>query len=127
MGLTLLYNCLLKRVEIEAEALHLEKAFEIGPHVLTVLQVGDFTIDIENILSDGFDYKGHKEDPSRLRWGEKELVADVYQSRGSELFKKGELEEALKSYNMALSLNPGYEKAALNREILLNQVNSPKV
>ena len=127
LGLTLLYHCLLKRIGIEAEVLHLENAFGIGPHVLTVLQIDDQTIDIENILPGGFDYNGHKEDPSRLRWGEKELVADVYQSRGSELFKNGELEDALKSYDMALNLNPNYEKAALNREILLNQVNSPKV
>lgn len=124
LGLTLLYNCLLKRMGIRAGVLHLENAFGIGPHVLTVLHVDDQTMDIENILPDGFGYKGHKKDPTRLRWGNKELVADIYQSRGSELFKRGELEEALSNYNMALRLNPMYEKAALNREILLDRMNS---
>lgn len=122
LGLTLLYNCLLKKMGIEAQALHLESAFGIGPHVLTVLRIGDFIIDVENILPEGFDYKGHKQSPSRLMWGDKELLADIYQSRGTELFEKGEFGEALKNYDMALKLNPKYEKARFNKSILLDRM-----
>ena len=122
LGLTLLYNCLLKKMGIEAQTLYLENAFGIGPHVLTVLRVDDFIIDIENILPEGFDYKGHKQIPSRLMWGDKELVADIYQSKGTELFEKGEFGEALKNYDMALKLNPKYEKARLNKTILLDRM-----
>lgn len=124
LGLTLLYNCLLKKMRIEAGALHLENAFAIGPHVLTVLRIDDFIIDVENILPKGFDYKGHKLDPSRLTWGDKELVADIYESRGTELLEKGELGEALRNYDMALKLNPRYEKAELNRAILLDRMKA---
>ena len=72
LGLTILYNCLLKRMGIEAEALHLENAFGIGPHVLTILKNGDLIIDVENILPNGFDYKGHKQNPFRMKWKNKE-------------------------------------------------------
>jgi tetratricopeptide (TPR) repeat protein len=126
LGLTLLYNCLLKMMGIEAEALHLENAFGIGPHVLTILRSGDFIIDVENIVPDGFDYKGHKQDPSRMEWGNKELVADIYQSIGTELFEKGDFGEALRNYDMALQLNPGYEKTELNRAILLDRIKTKK-
>jgi tetratricopeptide (TPR) repeat protein len=124
LGLTLLYNCLLKKEGIGAKALHLENAFGIGPHVLTLLTIDDSTIDIENILPEGFNYKGHKQDPSRLAWGDKELVADIYQSRGTVLFQRGEFSEALRNYNMALKLNPRYEKAEFNRAILFDRMNS---
>src|SRR4030067_2434486 len=39
LGLTLLYNCLLRRMGIRAEALYLENAFGVGPHALTILQI----------------------------------------------------------------------------------------
>jgi tetratricopeptide (TPR) repeat protein len=104
---------------IMAEALYLENAFGIGPHVLSVLKIEDCLIDIENTLPDGFDYKGHLDDPSRMGWGDRELVADIYHSLGNELFSKGEFAKALKNYEMALRLNPQYEKAHLNRAILL--------
>lgn len=126
LGLTILYNCLLKMIGIEAETLHLENAFGIGPHVLTILRVDDFIIDIENSLPDGFDYKRHKQDPSRIEWGNKELVADIYQSMGTELFEKGDFGEALKNYDIALKYNPGYEKAVLNRDILLDRIKMKK-
>ena len=122
LGLTLLYNCLLRRMGIHADALYLDNAFGIGPHVLTLLQGKESTIDIENILPDGFDYKGHLDDPSRTRWGDKELVADIYHSVGNECFGKGELTEALNNYDMALHLNPRYEKARLNKTILLDKM-----
>ena len=129
LGLTLLYNCLIKRVGVDAQALYLENAFNIGPHVLTVLRIDNLTIDVENILPDGFDYKGHKQNPARVTWGEKALVADIYQSRGTELFLKGQLEYALDNYEMALKLNPNYEKARLNKTILLDRIklNSDKL
>jgi lipoprotein NlpI len=59
---------------------------------------------------------------SRLEWGDKELVADIYQSTGTELFQKGLFDEALKNYDMALKLNPEYEKAKINRAILLDRM-----
>jgi tetratricopeptide (TPR) repeat protein len=124
LGLTLLYNCLLKKMGIDAEALYLEHAFGIGPHVLTVIRIDDFMIDIENILPEGFDYKGHKKNSSRLIWGNKDLVGDIYQSRGTELYEKGELRKALSNYDMALKFNPRYEKARLNRSILLDRMKT---
>jgi len=122
LGLTVLYNCLLRRMGIIAEALYLEHAFETGPHVLTLLQTEDSYIDIDNILPDAFDYRGHLDDPSRTRWGNRELVADIYHSAGNEFFLKGEWIEALKNYEKALHLNPHYEKAQLNRAILLDKM-----
>jgi tetratricopeptide (TPR) repeat protein len=124
LGLTLLYNCLLKKIGIEAEALHLKNAFGLGPHVLTVLRIDDFMIDVENILPNGFAYKGHKQDPCRLIWGDQELVADIYQSRGTEFFEKGEFREALRNYEMALRLNPRYQKAELNRAIVFERMKT---
>ncbi len=122
LGLTLLYNCLLRKMGIHAEALYLENAFEIGPHVLTFLQTKESFIDIENILPDGFDYKGHLNNPLRIRWGDRELVADIHLSLGNEFFKKDEFIEALKNYNRAIHLNPQYEKAHLNKAILLDKM-----
>ena len=122
LGLTLLYNCLLRKMGIYAGALYLENAFEIGPHVLTFLKTKESFIDIENILPDGFDYKEHLNLPSRIRWGDQELVADIYLSMGNEFFKEEEFTEALKNYNMAIHLNPQYEKACLNKAILLGKM-----
>ena len=119
LGLTLLYNCLLGRMGINAEALYVEDAFGTGPHVLTVLQAEESSLDIENILPDGFDYKGHLDNPVRTGWGDRELVADIYHSHGNEFFEKGKLIEAMSSYDKAIQLNPKYEKAHLNRATLL--------
>jgi tetratricopeptide (TPR) repeat protein len=109
---------------VHPEALYLENAFEMGPHVLTVLQAGASAIDIENILPDGFDYKGHLNHPSRTRWGDKELVADIYNSLGNECFEKGEFALALSHYEMAIQLNPEYEKVRLNRAILMDKLGT---
>ncbi len=122
LGLTLLYNCLLRRRGVRSQALHLENASGVGPHVLTLLKADVATIDVENILPVGFNYEGHKENPSRREWGDKELVADIYQSTGTELFHEGQFESALRNYDMALKLNPEYEKARLNRAILLDRM-----
>ena len=124
LGLTLLYNCLLRRIGIKAEAIYLENAFDLGPHVLTSLTTDDSCIDIENILPGGFDYIGHKKEPSRILWGDRELVADIYHSLGNELFERGEFSKALRNYNTALELNPQYERARLNKIILLDRINA---
>jgi len=126
LGLTLLYHCLLKKMGIHVDALYLENAFGKGTHVLTLLQTETSTIDIENILPYGFDYKGHLDHPSRTRWGDRELVADIYNSLGNECFEKGELDEALTNYEMAIKLNPQYEKARLNKAILMNKIQGNK-
>ena len=122
LGLTLLYNCLLKKMEISAGALYLENAFGVGPHVLTLLKVNEGTVDIENILPEGFDYKGHLNDASRMIWKEKDLVADIYCSMGNELFEAGRPARALACYERAIALNPKYEKAVLNKAIVLQQI-----
>jgi tetratricopeptide (TPR) repeat protein len=124
LGLTLLYQCLLKKMGIHADALYLENAFGMGPHVLTLLQTGASAIDIESILPDGFDYKGHLNNPSRTKWRDKELVADIYHSLGNEWFEKGELAKALNNYEMAIKLNPQYEKAHLNKAILMDKLGA---
>jgi tetratricopeptide (TPR) repeat protein len=107
---------------MDAEALYLENAFGRGPHVLTIFRGKESMIDIENILPDGFDYKGHLNDPSRTGWGDTELVADIYHSRGNEFYEKGDYTLALRSYDRAMSLNPLYERARLNRAIVLDRV-----
>ena len=122
LGLTQLYNCLLEMIGIQAEALHLQNGFGMGPHVLTLLRIDDDTIYVENILSQGFDYKGHPHDPTAERWGPKELVADVYHSTGNTLFHRGEFNKALKNYQKALKLNPHYESASLNIAILMDRL-----
>jgi len=122
LGLTLLYNCLLRKMDIYAEALYLENAFETGPHVLTLLQTEKSFIDVENILPDGFDYKGHRTRSERTKWGDRELIADIYHSVANQLFGKGDFAEALKNYDRAITLNPQYEKAHLNRAILLDKM-----
>jgi tetratricopeptide (TPR) repeat protein len=122
LGLTLLYNCLLRRMGMDTGALYLENAFGTGPHVLTILRTKDFTIDIENILREGFDYKGHLNDPTRVMWGNRELIADIYCSRGNDGYVKGNYSEALKDYDRAINLNPGHERARLNKVILLDKM-----
>lgn len=122
LGLTLLYNSLVEMIGIQAEALHLQNGFGRGPHVLTLLKIGDDILHIENILAQGFDYKAHLHDPSAERWGPKELVADVYHSTGNSLFFKGEFSKALKNYQKALKLNPHYESARLNIAIVKDRL-----
>lgn len=104
----------------------MENAFGIGSHVLTLVKTEGFLIDVENILPDGFDFKGHLANPSRIRWGDRELVADIYHSLGNEFFKKGRFIEALNNYDRAIKLNPQYEKAHLNKAILLNRMGGTK-
>ena len=126
LGLTLLYNCLLRRMDIKATAIYLENAFGIGPHVLTSLDTEESLIDIENILPGGFDYEGHLNNSSRTIWGDMELISDIYHSLGNESFEKGELPVAFNYYDMAINLNPKYEKGRLNRAILLDRMEIEK-
>ena len=126
LGLTLLYNCLLRKMDIYAEALYLENAFGTGPHVLTVLRIENSILDVENILPEGFDYRGHLTHPERTEWEDRELIADIYHSVANELFEKGDFDEALKNYDMAISFNPRYEKARLNKEILLDKIRKER-
>ncbi|MCK4785028.1 MAG: tetratricopeptide repeat protein [Desulfobacteraceae bacterium] len=123
LGLTLLYNCLLRKAGLNAEALYVENAFGIGPHVLTILKAGELLVDIENIRPDGFDYKGHINDPSRTKWGDKELVADIYHSRANEYYEGGKYKDALRDYEKAIALSPYYEKARLNKAIVLDRIS----
>jgi tetratricopeptide (TPR) repeat protein len=122
LGLTLLYNCLLRKMGIDAESLYVENAFDTGSHVLTLLQIDKSIIDVENILPDGFDYQGHHADPSRTGWGDRELIGDIYHSVANECFDKEDFTEALKNYDKAIRLNPLYEKAHLNKAILLDKI-----
>ena len=45
LGLTLLYNCVLRRAGVNAVAVDLENAFGRGPHVLSTLVRGESTIE----------------------------------------------------------------------------------
>ena len=122
LGLTLLYNCLLRRMGIHAKALYLENAFGTGPHVLTLLEIEKSIIDVENILPNGFDYRGHRAHPERTQWGDRELIADIYHSVANEFFERGNFSESLMSYDTAIRFNPRYEKVHLNRAILLDRM-----
>lgn len=126
LGLTLLYNCLLRKVGIQAKALFIEYAFNIGPHVLTLLPTEERDIEIENILPQGFDYRGHLDNPKRTIWEDRELVADIYLSAGNEFFEKSEWSKALESCEVAIYPYPTYEKGHLNRVILLDKVEREK-
>lgn len=122
LGLTLLYNCLLGKSGVKAKGLNLEYAFGIRPHVLTILQKENLTIDIENTIPNGFNYEGHLDNPSRTLWGDKELVADIHHSQGNDCFERQDFHSALLHYDLALKLNPKYEKARMNKVILLDRM-----
>jgi tetratricopeptide (TPR) repeat protein len=126
LGLTLLYNSLLRRKNIDASAVCLDNAFGIGPHVLTALTTDKGAIDVENILSDGFDFKGHLKDVTRRSLGERELVAEIYNSAGNGLFRAGEFEKALRNYEMAIRLDPNHERAPLNILIIGDKIGTEK-
>jgi len=122
LGLTLLYNVLLERLGLRPRAVHLDHAFGIGPHVFTVLHFEGRSLDIENIFPHGFDYKGHLGDPQRKEWDSRQLVGDIYASRGNQCFEAGKLEAAVDLYDKAMVLNPTHPTAALNRAMALAEL-----
>lgn len=123
LGLTLLYNTLAQGIGLKTGAIYLENAFDRGPHIFSVLYLPEGSIDIENIFPYGFDYKGHLHLP-RLEWGDRELIAEIYVSRGNELFEQGRYKEAIRDYEIALRLNPDYEKAFLNKLMAQERLKS---
>jgi len=124
LGLTLLYNCLFRKIGVQSRAIYIDNAFGIGPHVLTLFRTEQATIDIEHIFADGFDYKGHTHKTTRTIWGNKELVAEIYHSQGNALFDQGRLSEALTNYDLAIDLNPHHEVIRLNKLILLDKMQA---
>ncbi len=119
LGLTVLYHLLALRLGLKVKAIHVEHAFRQGPHVFSVLYTGKSAKDIEHILPNGFDFKGHLDNPHRTVWGDTELIADICHSIGNEQFERNELEQAVQSYSKAIRLNPKYAKAFLNRGLAL--------
>jgi len=115
LGLAVLYHLLAHRLGLKVKAVHVEDAFGQGPHVFSILYTSKGAIDIEHILPDGFDFKGHLANPHRIVWGDIELIADIYHSTGNEHFEQDELEQAPQCYSKAIKLNPKYTKAYLNR------------
>jgi hypothetical protein len=122
LGLTLLYNCLIRKAGIRPRAVYLQDAFGIGPHVLTLLRMDKGPADVEHIFARGFDYKGHGSGTERTIWGERELVGEIYHSRGNALFEQGRLSEALIMYDFAANLNARHERIRLNRMILIHRM-----
>jgi len=91
-------------------------------HVFTTLQDKTRTVDFENIFSQ-VDYKAHLKDPSRRTLGDRELVAEIYNSSGNESSERGELDKALKNYELAIRLEAHHDRASLN--ILSLRTKSP--
>lgn len=124
LSLTILYNALAGRLGVPVSAVYLPEAFGRGPHVLTLLDLGENTLDIENVLPDGFAYRGHRTAPERQVWGDRELIADLYVRVGNEAFDRGDLEEALRCYRKARRLNPRYLPAQANCVIVESAITS---
>lgn len=125
LGLTLLFNALAKQLGLQVAAIHMEDAFNRGPHVLSLVYTEEGPLQVENILPDGFDYKAHPK-KNQTAWADQELVADIYNSMGTESFSKGNPREALRFYRKAFALNPGYAKARLNMGLTLVQLGEEK-
>ena len=119
LGLTVLYNLLAQRFGLKVKAIHVEDALGQGPHVFSIQETAQRTIDVENIFPNGFDFKGHLENLQRTVWGDAELIADIYHSTGNKFFEQRQYEEAVQSYSKAILLNSKYTKAYLNRALAL--------
>ena len=120
LGLTVLYNALAQKWGLEMKAVYLEEAHGRRSHVFSTFIRGNITIDIDNIFSNGFDFKDHLDNPERVLWGNSELIADIYHSIGWALHEQGKLDSAILNYSKAIRLNPKYAKAYLNRGIALS-------
>lgn len=125
LGLTLLFNSLAQRLGLKTVAIHMEEAFSRGPHVLSLLYTETGQVQIENIFPDGLDYLSHPGE-KQVIWDGKALVADIYNSSGTESFLKGHLAQALTCYEKALAVSPGYLKAQINLGITLFQMHREK-
>ncbi|MDY6918308.1 MAG: tetratricopeptide repeat protein [Chloroflexota bacterium] len=123
LGLTLLYNVLAQEMGLRVTAVHLEDAFAAGPHVFTVLRTKERSFDIEHMFPSGFDFPGHRDSPGRDDWGDRELIADVYHSRGCDHAERHEWKDAADCYRKALQLNPRYVRARLNTGIALVELD----
>lgn len=119
LGLTVLYNIIAQRFDIKVKATYLENAFGRGPHVFSILPAGKSTIDIENVFPNGFAYPGHLNPSERCVWGDEDLIADVYNSMGNDLFAAGKRSRAIECYDKAIFLNPQYKKPYLNKGMAL--------
>jgi tetratricopeptide (TPR) repeat protein len=126
LGLTVLYHALAQRLGLKVKAVHVEDAFGQGPHVFSILYIGGGTVDIEHIMPNGFDFKGHLHNPGQTEWSDAELIADIYHSTGNKFFEQGSHEEAVQNYSKAIRLNPGYTKAYLNRALALFMLGRDK-
>ena len=126
LGLTVLYNVLAHRFGLRVKAAYLEQVFGTAPHVFSILYINNRAIDVENILPQGFDYQGHRQNLLREEWGNRELVADIYHSIANSLGEQGEWEGAIKNYDKAIKLNPKYTKAYLNKGIALAHIGKAK-
>jgi tetratricopeptide (TPR) repeat protein len=122
LGLTVLYNVLAQNFGLDMKAVYLEEAHGRLSHVFSTFVIGNITTDIDNIFSNGFDYKDHLDNPERVSWGNSELIADIYHSIGWALHEQGKLEGAILNYSKAIHLNPKYAKAYLNRGIALSML-----
>jgi tetratricopeptide (TPR) repeat protein len=104
------------------KAVYLEVAFDGQPHVFSSYRAGEVAIDIEHILPDGFDYKGHLGNPLRVEWDEAGLLADIYHSRGNLFFESRRFGDAVKLYQKALRLNLKHNQARLNMGLALAEL-----
>lgn len=122
LGLTLLYNALLERWGMDVGAVYLPHAFRGGPHAFSLVLTPGGSVDVENILPDGFDYAGHRDAVGRTTWGNRELIAEVLAAEGNELFEAQRLQEAVEKYRAAIELNPRHPSAHLNLGMTLSQL-----
>jgi len=126
LGLTVLYNALAQCLGLKVNAVYVEDAFGQGPHVFSIIHTSQGAIDIEQIMPNGFDFKGHLHNPKREEWSYTELIADIYHSTGNKFFEQGNHEEAVQNYSKAIRLNPKYTKAYLNRALALFMLGRDK-
>jgi tetratricopeptide (TPR) repeat protein len=122
LGLTVLYNVLAQRFDLDMKAVYLEEAHGRLSHVFSTFVRGNTTTDIDNIFPFGFDFKDHLDNPERVLWGNSGLIADIYHSIGWALHEQGKLEGAVLNYSKTIRLNPKYAKAYLNRGIALSML-----